>query len=150
MEAAGLGIFMGSAGFFATILEYPASPLRQMIESPIMRRIPMGLAMGLTAIGLIYSPWGKRSGAHFNPAVTLTFFRLRKIKSTDTFFYILAQFLGGICGIMLVTLFLGQTLAGPPVNFVATVPGPEGIGVAFGAEMLISFVLQNFISEGKV
>ena len=35
--------------------------------------------MGLTAIALIYSPWGQRSGAHFNPAVTLTFFRLRRV-----------------------------------------------------------------------
>jgi hypothetical protein len=30
-------------------------------------------AMGLTAVVLIYSPLGKRPGAHLNPAVTLTF-----------------------------------------------------------------------------
>ena len=56
----------------------------------------MGLAMGATAIALIYSPWGKRSGAHMNPAMTLTFLRLGKIepprraRSTS-----LAQFAGG-------------------------------------------------------
>jgi aquaporin Z len=31
--------------------------------------------MGLTAVGLIYSPWGQRSGGHLNPSVTLTFWR---------------------------------------------------------------------------
>ena len=41
----------------------------------------MGLAMGSTAALIIYSPWGQRSGAHMNPAVTLTFFRLYKSRS---------------------------------------------------------------------
>ncbi|MFQ5683048.1 MAG: hypothetical protein ACE5HC_07220 [Candidatus Binatia bacterium] len=76
MEAAGLGIFMVSACTFGTILEYPASPIHQAIADPFLRRILMGLAMGLTAVGIIYSPWGKQSGAHINPAITLTFFRL--------------------------------------------------------------------------
>ncbi len=36
--------------------------------------------MGGTAIAIVFSPFGKRSGAHFNPAVTLTFWRLGKVK----------------------------------------------------------------------
>jgi aquaporin Z len=27
-------------------------------------------------MAIIYSPWGKQSGAHINPVVTFTFFRL--------------------------------------------------------------------------
>jgi len=64
MEAAGLGLFMLSASLFATFLEHPASPLRRTLPSPLLRRALMGLAMGGTAVGIIYSPWGKRSGAH--------------------------------------------------------------------------------------
>ena len=67
-----------------------------------MRRGLIGVAMGLTAIALIYSPWGKRSGAHMNPSVTLTFWRLGKIKSIDALFYIVFQFLGGWVGVALV------------------------------------------------
>ncbi len=62
----------------------------------------MGLLMGLTAILIIYSPWGRQSGAHINPAVTLTFWRLGKVRTWDAIFYMLAQFAGGALGVLLV------------------------------------------------
>ena len=67
MEAAGLGLFMVSACTFALILDHPASIVRNAIPNSFVRRTLGGMAMGLTAIGLIYSPWGKRSGAHLTP-----------------------------------------------------------------------------------
>lgn len=145
MEAAGLGVFMVSACLFATILEYPGSPLRQSIEEPLLRRVIMGIAMGLTAVGIIYSPWGKQSGAHINPTVTLTFFRLGKIKIWDAFFYILAQFAGGLSGVWLTALMIGSFLANPSVNFAVTVPGTKGVFIAFLAELAISFGLMLVI-----
>src|SRR5690242_13308176 len=80
MEALGLCLFMVSAGVFGTLLEYPGSPIHRAISDPFARRALMGLAMGLTAIGLVYSPWGRRSGAHLNPAFTWTFFRLGRVR----------------------------------------------------------------------
>ncbi len=41
--------------------------------------------MGVTAILIIRSSMGKRSGAHFNPAITLTYLRLGKIYSAGRF-----------------------------------------------------------------
>jgi len=142
MEAAGLGIFMVSACTFATILEYPGSPIRQTIADPIIRRALMGLAMGLTAIGIIYSPWGKQSGAHINPAITMAFLRLGKIEPWDAVFYMGAQFVGGLSGVLLIAILLGSTLAHPSVNYVATIPGTDGTGIAFLAELVISFILM--------
>jgi aquaporin Z len=98
MEAIGLALFMLSACVFVTLLEHPNSPVRQTVTNPFLRRIPVGLAMGLTAVGLIYSPWGPRSGAHLNPSVTLTFWRLGKVTPWDAFFYVTAQFVGAIVG----------------------------------------------------
>jgi aquaporin Z len=98
--------------------------------------------MGVTAVGIIYSPWGRQSGAHINPAVTLTFFRLGKIAKWDALFYVLAQFTGGTLGVLLVLLLFGDHFALPPVAYVGTVPGPAGPWIAFGAEFMISLVLM--------
>ena len=98
-EAAELGLFMISAGLFTILLWHPNSPVPNLIPSEFIRRMLTGIAMGSTAIALIFSPLGKRSGAHFNPAVTLTFWRLGKVKNWDALFYIIAQFVGGIVGV---------------------------------------------------
>ena len=69
MEAAGLGLFMVSACLFGTLMEHPGSPVRQAIADPFLRRVFIGLAMGLTAVGIIYSPWGKQSAKCPNSTV---------------------------------------------------------------------------------
>src|SRR6058998_3533244 len=140
MEAAALGIFMISACLFGILLEHPDSPVRRLIADPFLRRFLAGLAMGLTAISIIYSPWGKQSGAHLNPSVTLTFFRLGKVALRDALWYVLAQFVGGILGVGLAAMLLRHYVADPNVNYVVTVPGQGGPWVAFVAEVLISFV----------
>jgi len=145
MEAAELGAFMVSACFFTAVIWHPASPVRQSIQDPLLLRVVTGIAMALTAIGIIYSRWGKRSGAHFNPAVTLTFFRLGKIEPWDAFCYVLAQFVGGVIGVLLASRLLGASIEHPAVNYAATLPGTSGPRVAFVAELLISFVQMSVI-----
>ncbi|MBW8064662.1 MAG: aquaporin family protein [Nitrospira sp.] len=145
MEAAGLGIFMISACVLAATLEYPGSPVRQVIPDPLVRRILMGTAMGLTAIAIIFSPWGKQSGAHINPSITVTFFRLGKIAPWDAFFYVVAQFVGALAGVLLVAVIVGTFLAHPSVNYVATLPGMSGSLIAFIAECIISFILMTVV-----
>ena len=145
MEAVELGLFMISAGVFGVLLEYPGSPVHQALPNPMLRRVLMGLAIGATAVAIIYSPWGKQSGAHFNPSVTLTFFRLGKVRGWDALFYVVAQFIGGLIGILLVAAVLRTALAHPNVNYVATVPGPSGAWWAWVAEVVITFILMSMI-----
>jgi aquaporin Z len=145
MEAWGLGMFMVSAGLFATLLDYPGSLAHAAIADPDLRRALIGIAMGLTAVGIIYSPWGQQSGAHLNPAVTLTFLRLGKVKPIDAAFYVLAQFIGGTIGVLLVKSVLGSAFTEPPVTYVATMPGEHGVTVAFLAEFLISMGLMLLV-----
>lgn len=141
IEAALLGCFMLAASGFTVLLEHPASPVRQGIPEALVRRVLIGCAMGLTAVALIYSPWGRRSGAHINPATTLTFLRLGRVSPADAAAYVGAQFAGAVCGMLVAWQLLGARLAAPAVNFAATQPGARGAGVAFAAELVISCLL---------
>lgn len=145
IEAALLGLFMISACGFTVLLEHPGSPIYQAIPSPFVRRLLIALAMGATAIALIYSPWGQRSGAHFNPAATLAFFRLGKVAPRDATAYVLAQFVGGALGVVLSGAALGPLLAHEQVRYAVTIPGPYGVAAAWSAELAITFVLMSVI-----
>jgi aquaporin Z len=145
IEAVCLGIFMVSAAGFATLLQHPLSPLAGWTASPLAQRIPMGAAMGLTLIAIIYSPAGARSGAHMNPVVTLTFLRLGKIQFADACAYVAAQFAGGLAGIVIADWLFRRLPEHPAVNYVATVPGMRGAAVAFAAESAISFGMMLMV-----
>jgi aquaporin Z len=147
IEAALLGAFMLSACLFTVLLFHPASPVPRLVPEPFLRRVLMGLAMGGTAVGLIYSGWGKQSGAHFNPAVTLTFARLGRIAPRDAAAYVVAQFAGAVLGVLAAMLLAGRLVADASVRYAVTVPGPAGPGVAFAAEVLISFILMTVVLE---
>jgi aquaporin Z len=142
MEAFGLGAFMVSACLVTALFEHPASQVRAALPSGVVRRVLIGVAMGLTAMAIIYSPWGKRSGAHVNPAVTLTFWRLGRVAPWDAVFYVAAQFLGGAAGVLVSWAALPGAIGDPSVHFVVTVPGEAGIAVAVACDGAISFVLM--------
>ncbi len=142
IEAGALASFMVSATLFATLLQHPASPLSSLIPNSALGRVPMGVAMGLTAVAIIYSPFGRRSGAHMNPVVTLTFFRLGKVSAADAIGYVAAQFAGGVFGTVAASLALRGLPADPSVHFIATLPGISGAPIAFIAEAMISFALM--------
>jgi aquaporin Z len=149
IEGACLALFMVSATGFATLLQHPVSPVAGVLTAwragPLLRRIPMGLAMGLTAIGLIYSPLGARSGAHMNPSLTFTYYRLGKVRARDAAGYIGGQFAGGTLGILVATWLFHGLPADPSVNYAATVPGLAGSTTAFLAETLISFLMMAMV-----
>ena len=138
-EAAELAAFMLFACLCTVLLFHPAvTP----IHNPTLARALMGISMGATAVAIIWSPWGKRSGAHFNPAISLTFFRLGKIGPYDTVFYVIAHFLGAIAGVGLSALLAPHSIAAPSVNYAVTVPGIGGTPAAFAAETFMSALLM--------
>ncbi len=145
MEAAELALFMISACVVVTLLEYPGSALGRVLPDPLIRRVLTGVAMGATAVAIIYSTWGQQSGAHFNPSVTLTFLRLGKVAPWDAAFYVIAHFIGAYGGVLVSAFVLGGRLAHPAVNYVATVPGSAGAAPAFLAEMFLSFGLMSVV-----
>ena len=145
IEAALLGTFMLSACVFSVFLFYPASPLVRLLPDPFQRRVLMGVAMGATAVTLNYSAWGKQSGAHYNPAVTLAFARLGKIARGDVVGYVSAQFVGAVAGVFLAGLVVRNMLAHSDVHYAVTRPGMSGVAVAFIAEAVISWILMTVV-----
>jgi aquaporin Z len=144
-EAIELAIFMISACASTVVLFDPVYPMPHFLPNEVSRRLLMGIAMGITAVFIIRSPMGKRSGAHFNPAITLTYFRLGKIDAWNAFFYIVFQFLGGVFGVAISALLLGKSLADPTVNYAVTIPGRYGTAAAFLAELCMATVLMGVV-----
>jgi len=145
MEAGEIALYMFLICTFATLLMHPASPLRHLIHDGLFRRALMGFLVGSTVIAIIMTPWGKRSGGHFNPAITLTFYRLGKLAFWDAFFYIVAQFAGAAGGVGIAASVLRDAPKSSTVRYAVTVPGLFGDAGAFTGEMTISFVLMTGI-----
>jgi len=139
IEGALLAIFMMSACVAVVILEHPSSAGAARVACPYRRRVLVGVLMGVTAVVLIYSPWGARSGAHMNPATTLTFLVLHKIKPWDAAWYTVAQFAGGLAGVAVSAAALPRFVKHPSVNCVATLPGRRGVVAAWAGEFAVSF-----------
>ena len=144
-EGVELAWFMVAACVATVVLFGVGSPVVQWVPSAALRRLVLGLAMGATAVMIIHSPMGKRSGAHFNPAITLTYLRLGKIGWWDAAGYVVGQFVGGVAGVGLSALMLGRLLAQPAVDYAVTVPGIGGTAGAFGAELFMATLLMGVV-----
>jgi aquaporin Z len=145
MEAGELGFYMFAVCAYATLLQHPASPVRNFIASGFLRRAFMGVAVGATVIAIVMTPWGKQSGGHFNPAITFTFYRLGNVELWDALFYAAAQFCGATSGIAVAAFVLRGAPGHNAVRYAVTAPSVYGNAVAFVAELTISLILMATI-----
>jgi aquaporin NIP len=104
-----------------------------------------GVAMtfGLVVLAMIYA-FGEDSGAHFNPAVTLSFAAAGRFRWADAPGYIAAQLTGALAGSALLKgLFpTNATLGG-------TVPA-AGVGASLVLEAVLTFLLMLVILQVSV
>ncbi|CAJ1970830.1 unnamed protein product [Sphenostylis stenocarpa] len=95
---------------------------------------------GLIVMVMIYTVT-HISGAHFNPAVTITLAIFRRFPYKQVPLYIFAQLLGSILASGTLALMLDAT----PKTFFGTVPVGSN-GQSLGAEIIITFLLMFVIS----
>ena len=146
MEALGLAVFMLFASLFTMLLFDPDSPVGKAVKDPAVKYLILAFAMfPVILFGIVGAPWGKRTGAHVNPAVTLAFWRLGKISTFDAVGYVVGQFVGAVTMVGLVFRVAGKAYSGPAIDFAATKPGPDGPGVAFAIEFTITFAMMMLI-----
>ena len=136
---------MCSAVFFDSMIDHPDLLIRQNIPNDMVRRFLIGLSMGLTAFFIINSSFGKKSGAHINPSVTIVQYRLGNIGKIDAVFYIIFQFLGSVCGVFLISLIIPRLIAHPAIDYIVTKPYPHSLVITFISEYIISFILISVV-----
>jgi aquaporin Z len=132
----------GVEALFLALLLLAAGPASAWVQATAdapslpWRHALCGITIGALLMGLIYSPWGRRSGTHLNPAITLAYLRLGKIGRWDALFYVLAQ-----CGAALVAVALlraGAWLPAAPPAALAGFVGASGIGTVFVTQFVLS------------
>ena len=142
MEAVELAVLMISICVTGALVYSRASPLRRFSLSMSESALLMGVIVAITTFLIIRSPYGRRTGAHLNPAITVAYLWLGRIHRWDALNYLVAQFAGALAGVLLAYEMLGSRLSAPPVQYVVTLPGMYGRGVAFVAEFLLAALVM--------
>ncbi|MEH3052728.1 MAG: aquaporin [Patulibacter minatonensis] len=102
------------------------------------------------ALTILVASFGRFSGGHFNPAVTISLLAIKKVKAADAIVYIIVQLLGATAAAGLLALAFTKDI-GTIANFGAAAPvdelvsGKNGIGGGFIFEALGVFALVSVI-----
>lgn len=138
-EFAGTALLV-AGGLSIVILDFGNhSPVVHSLPNAAWRRLLTGFLFGTTGALIALSPLGRESGAHINPAVTLGFWLMGRLRAKHALGYVLAQLAGAVAGA--VPLLLWGAL-GRSVGFGITLPGPSyGAGWAVLGETVATFAL---------
>ncbi len=108
------------------------------------------LITGAATSAVLLSPFGRRSGGHFNPAMTLVYFRLGKVTTPDTVLYMASQFTGAVLGILVSVGLFGPRLMHPLVRFAFTVPAGLGLLYRFFVELTVGLVTMSAVLISQI
>lgn len=106
---------------------------QQLVGDPGVGLLAHALAVGL-GLGVLIAMLQTVSGAHFNPSVTLAFWRLRAIDRSQAAGFAVAQVAGGIIGVALANWSFGE----PPIALSSSERAGAGL---LAAEAIATFVL---------
>ena len=142
-ELAGTAVMMAIGIGAIALFWAPGSPVPR-IDPERLRLLATGLIFAGGATLVVYSPLGRMSGGHLNPAVTCAFWRLGRINSRDAVVYVIAQTIGAVAGVAAVRLVAGDL--GTSVELGMTRPGVGVSPLAASVfEIAITFALMFLI-----
>jgi glycerol uptake facilitator-like aquaporin len=124
------------------------SPISQMIPEIHAELLIVGVAVAILIAGLIMSPYGRMTGGHMNPAISLAMWRFGVFPGIGVAPYIVAQLIGSILGGVAARVVWGPVVTQAPVAYAALQPGPGwshlGLFAAETVSMAIIVLLVGF------
>jgi aquaporin Z len=143
-EFAGTALLLlgGLSGLFLCF--GPGTGLDRVIASTSARLALTGVLLGVSGLLVTFSPLGRRSGAHLNPAVSLAFWSRGHMHAADLAGYVAAQVTGAVAGTALAAVLWRSDATA--LRYGATAPAP-GIPALTAAvlEAAMTFVLVTAI-----
>jgi aquaporin Z len=119
-ELAGTAVLL----FAVVTAKYWAVRAGPPFSDPAIRVLIVATVAGLVVIGVAYSPLGRRSGAHLNPAVTIGMWLQKVTGRADLIGYCAAQLIGGIAGVAAARAW-GPQVADATVHWAVIAPPAE-------------------------
>ncbi|MDD3222452.1 MAG: MIP family channel protein [Clostridia bacterium] len=104
----------------------------------------IAFAFGLSIVAMAYSI-GNVSGCHINPAVSFGLLVAGKMEVKDFIGYVVAQFIGGIAGAGILTIFFGSNESLGQNGYAEASALGTSMGVAFLVEVVLTFVFVLLI-----
>lgn len=104
---------------------------------------------GYTITAIMLSPWGRQTGGHVNPAITLAMWRYGRTPGRAVVPYLTAQLLGSVAGTAAGRVVWGPAVAAPAVDYAAIRPAPGWSWPAVATvEALTMFVIVAVVGLG--
>ncbi|MFI5794557.1 MIP/aquaporin family protein [Streptomyces sp. NPDC051677] len=100
-----------------------ASPLSQTLPEPHLQLTVVAVIIGTALAWALSSPWGRYSGGHLNPAVTLALWVAGVVPGRRVLPYVAAQLAGSLAGTGLARLVWGPVV-GDRMDYAAVRPAP--------------------------
>lgn len=116
-ELAGTAVLL----FAVVTAKYWAVRAGPPFSDPSIRVTIVGTVAGLVVVGVAFSPLGRRSGAHLNPAVTIGLWLQKVTGRADLAGYCAAQIIGGIAGVAAARAW-GPQVADATVHWAVIAP----------------------------
>jgi aquaporin NIP len=131
--------FAEAIGTFFLVFAGCGAVVTDVTQEGALGTLGIAAVFGLVLVALI-AALGHISGAHFNPAVSVSFFLTRHLPGRDLASYVLAQCAGATAA----ALVLRAAWPAVPAHLGATVPS-VGVGAALLYEGLMSLLLMLVI-----
>jgi len=113
------------------------------------RLLALAPIAGYTITAIMLSPWGRRTGGHVNPAITLAMWRYGRTPGRAVVPYVTAQLIGSVAGTAAGRIVWGPVVAGSAVDYAAVRPAPGWSWPAVAAvEALTMFVIVAVVGAG--